>query len=188
MTLRSHSFRKPATPPVDHLRLLPSLSTLPVSAAVQPASSQTIPASPPNDGEEWSRIDDDYHTIIMPGITRTGNTRISTATSRAMPRLKGAIADLYCASISNSGFNWSVSPSVTELEILMVDWVGRMLGLDEAFLSTSRSGKGGGVILGSASEVALTVAIAARERYWVCSLSSILCQPLRMARVEQATA
>lgn len=77
---------------------------------------------------------------------------------------EGAIADLYCASISNPGFNWSVSPSVTELEILMVDWVGRMLGLDEAFLSTSQSGKGGGVILGSASEVALTVAIAARER------------------------
>ncbi len=55
-----------------------------------------------------------------------------------------------------------MSPSVTELEILMVDWVGRMLGLDEAFLSTS--GTGGGIILGSASEVALTVAIAARER------------------------
>ncbi|CDR99979.1 hypothetical protein, partial [Sporisorium scitamineum] len=43
---------------------------------------------------------------------------------------EGAIADLYCASISNPGFNWSVSPSVTELEVLMVDWVGRMLGLD----------------------------------------------------------
>lgn len=62
------------------------------------------------------------------------------------------------------GFNWACSPSVTELEIITLDWIAKMLGLNESFWSTSSSGTGGGIILGSASEVALTVAIAARER------------------------
>ncbi len=77
---------------------------------------------------------------------------------------EGILADMLAASISNPAFNWSCSPSVTELEIVMLDWVARMLGLSEDFCSTSASGTGGGIILGSASEVAVTVAIAARER------------------------
>lgn len=39
-----------------------------------------------------------------------------------------------------------------------------MLGLSDDFLSTSPSGLGGGIILGSASEVCVTMAIGARER------------------------
>lgn len=74
------------------------------------------------------------------------------------------LADLHTAAISNPGFNWSVSPSVTELEIIMCDWVAKMLGLSTDFTSASASGLGGGIILNSASEVAITVAIAARER------------------------
>ncbi|GAC76266.1 hypothetical protein PANT_20d00029 [Moesziomyces antarcticus T-34] len=142
-------FRKAGYAAVDRIcDYYASLAERPVSAQVQPGFlSASIPTSAPETGEAWERIDNDYHSVIMPGITHC---------------FEGALADLYCASISNPGFNWSVSPSVTELEILMVDWVGRMLGLDDAFLSTS--GTGGGIILGSASEVALTVAIAARER------------------------
>lgn len=141
-----------------------NLSSLPVSSPVSPGFlSRSIPPLPPRNGEDWPTIDNDYHNIIMPGITHWQHPNFYGyfPCNASFP---GAIADLYCAAISNPGFNWSVSPSVTELEILMVDWVGRMLGLDESFLSTSKSGKGGGIILGSASEVALTVAIAARER------------------------
>lgn len=74
------------------------------------------------------------------------------------------LADLHMAAISNPGFNWSVSPSVTELEFIMCDWVAKMLGLSAEFTSASVSGVGGGVILNSASEVTITVSIAARER------------------------
>ena len=135
-----------------------------MAAQVSPGFlSSSIPTSPPEESEPWSRIDNDYHTVIMPGITHWQHPNFY-GYFPCNASFEGAIADLYCASISNPGFNWSVSPSVTELEILMVDWVGRMLGLDEEWLSTSKSKKGGGVVLGSASEVALTVAIAARER------------------------
>ncbi|SJX66387.1 related to Aromatic-L-amino-acid decarboxylase [Sporisorium reilianum f. sp. reilianum] len=158
-------FRKAGYAAVDRIcDYYASLATLPVSAAVEPGFlSASIPPTPPEHGQEWSQIDSDYHRIIMRGITHWQHPNFY-GYFPCNASFEGAIADLYCASISNPGFNWSVSPSVTELEILMVDWVGRMLGLDEAVLSGEGKGVGGGVVLGSASEVALTVAIAARER------------------------
>lgn len=35
---------------------------------------------------------------------------------------------------------------MTELEIIMLDWFGRMIGLPDAFLPFTENGKGGGVI------------------------------------------
>ena len=59
------------------------------------------------------------------------------------------------------GFNWQTSPSCTELETITSDWVAKMCGLHTSFLST---GKGGGVIQGSASESVIVAIVAARER------------------------
>lgn len=44
----------------------------------------------------------------------------------------------------------------------MMDWMARLLGLSDSFLTSLKTG--GGLILGSASESALTAAMAARER------------------------
>lgn len=44
----------------------------------------------------------------------------------------------------------------------MLNWMARIFGLSNDFLTTSD--KGGAIILGTASEVAITVAVAARER------------------------
>ncbi|KAJ1024120.1 hypothetical protein NDA16_002959 [Ustilago loliicola] len=159
------AFRKAGYAAVDRIcDYYSSLSNLPVSSAVSPGFlSSSIPLTAPEKGEPFSQIDSDYHSIILPGITHWQHPNFY-GYFPCNTTFEGLIADLYAASISNPGFNWSVSPSVTELEILMVDWVGRMLGLDEEWLSTSKSGNGGGVILGSASEVALTIAIGAREK------------------------
>ncbi|KDN44103.1 PLP-dependent transferase [Tilletiaria anomala UBC 951] len=141
-----------------------NLEQRPVWAPVKPGFlGKSIPDSAPEEGEAWTVIFRDWEKVIMPGITHWQHPNFyayfpSNATK------EGILADMLAASISNPGFNWSCSPSVTELEILMMDWVAKMLGLSDHFLSTGPSGKGGGVILGSASEVALTIAIAARER------------------------
>ncbi|CAD7064156.1 unnamed protein product [Tilletia caries] len=74
------------------------------------------------------------------------------------------LADLYASSVSNPGFNWSCSPSCTELELITVDWWAKVLGLDPAFQCNAPGSQGGGIIHGSASEVCITIAIAARER------------------------
>ncbi|KAJ2547189.1 hypothetical protein EV175_005318 [Coemansia sp. RSA 1933] len=65
------------------------------------------------------------------------------------------------------GFNWICSPAATELETVVLDWLGKLIGLDKRFLSIKEDGTegiGGGVIQGSASEAQIVAMIAARER------------------------
>uniref|UniRef100_A0A452R176 Aromatic-L-amino-acid decarboxylase n=1 Tax=Ursus americanus TaxID=9643 RepID=A0A452R176_URSAM len=57
----------------------------------------------------------------------------------------------------------AASPACTELETVMMDWLGKMLKLPEAFLA-GQVGEGGGVIQGSASEATLVALLAARTK------------------------
>ncbi|XP_031791874.1 aromatic-L-amino-acid decarboxylase isoform X6 [Piliocolobus tephrosceles] len=57
----------------------------------------------------------------------------------------------------------AASPACTELETVMMDWLGKMLELPKAFL-TEKAGEGGGVIQGSASEATLVALLAARTK------------------------
>ncbi|KJH44331.1 pyridoxal-dependent decarboxylase domain protein [Dictyocaulus viviparus] len=51
---------------------------------------------------------------------------------------------------------------MTELEIIMLNWFGKMIGLPKEFLPLTEGGKGGGVIQGSASECNFVSLLAAR--------------------------
>ncbi|MGB8524219.1 MAG: pyridoxal-dependent decarboxylase, partial [Candidatus Acidiferrales bacterium] len=68
---------------------------------------------------------------------------------------------LLSSGLGVQGMLWVTSPACTEVETLVLDWLARMLGLPEAFLS---SGSGGGVIQDSASSSSLCAILAARER------------------------
>ncbi|PNJ39571.1 DDC isoform 6 [Pongo abelii] len=57
----------------------------------------------------------------------------------------------------------AASPACTELETVMMDWLGKMLELPKAFLA-EKAGEGGGVIQGSASEATLVALLAARTK------------------------
>ncbi|XP_053205533.1 uncharacterized protein LOC128389905 isoform X2 [Panonychus citri] len=72
------------------------------------------------------------------------------------------LADMLTDAISCIGFSWAASPSCTELETIMLDWMGKAIGLPEKFLCFAENSKGGGVIEGSASECILVTLLAAR--------------------------
>jgi len=55
------------------------------------------------------------------------------------------------------------SPACTELEVVMLDWLGKMLDLPAEFLACS-GGKGGGVIQGTASEATLVALLGAKAK------------------------
>ncbi|XP_016362411.1 aromatic-L-amino-acid decarboxylase-like [Sinocyclocheilus anshuiensis] len=57
----------------------------------------------------------------------------------------------------------AASPACTELETVMLDWLGKMLKLPEDFLAGTE-GRGGGVIQGTASEATLIALLAARSK------------------------
>lgn len=76
----------------------------------------------------------------------------------------GILGEMYSAAFTSANFSWICSPAATELETIVMDWLCKLLGLPDCYLSTSPSG-GGGVIQGSASEAVATVTVAARDRY-----------------------
>ncbi|XP_064409322.1 aromatic-L-amino-acid decarboxylase-like isoform X2 [Latimeria chalumnae] len=55
------------------------------------------------------------------------------------------------------------SPACTELEIVMLDWLGKMINLPEQFLACSNRG-GGGAIMGTACEATLVSLLASRTK------------------------
>lgn len=61
------------------------------------------------------------------------------------------------------GFSWIASPACTELEVVMLDWLGKMLGLPQEFLASS-GGLGGGVIQGTASESTFIALLGAKAK------------------------
>ncbi|ERN11249.1 hypothetical protein AMTR_s00024p00231980 [Amborella trichopoda] len=63
--------------------------------------------------------------------------------------------------LSTVGFNWLSSPAATELESIVIDWIGKMLCLPKSFLFS----EGGGVVLqGTTCEAILCTLAAARDR------------------------
>ena len=73
------------------------------------------------------------------------------------------LADILSGSLACIGFTWKASPACTELEMVMMDWLAKMILLPSYFLFSSK-GKGGGVIQGTASEATLVALLAARNR------------------------
>ncbi|CAG2060040.1 unnamed protein product, partial [Timema podura] len=54
------------------------------------------------------------------------------------------------------------SPACTELETIVMNWLGKMIGLPEEFLHVRSDSKGGGVIQTTASEATFVCLLAGR--------------------------
>ena len=73
----------------------------------------------------------------------------------------GFLGEMLCSGLNIVGFNWISSPAATELESIVMDWVGNLLKLPSSFLF---SGNGGGVLHGSTCEAIVCTLAAARDR------------------------
>ncbi|XP_017776880.1 PREDICTED: aromatic-L-amino-acid decarboxylase-like [Nicrophorus vespilloides] len=116
----------------------------------------------PQQGEKWQDILKDMDRVILPGITHwhSPNFHAYYPTANSYPAIVG---EMMSAGLGVVGFNWIASPACTELEVVMMDWLGKLLELPKEFLNESE-GPGGGVIQGSASEATLIGLLAAKER------------------------
>ncbi|VAH85798.1 unnamed protein product [Triticum turgidum subsp. durum] len=73
----------------------------------------------------------------------------------------GALGEALTAGINVVPFTWAASPSATELEMLVVYWLGKALHLPKSLLF---AGGGGGTLLGTSCEAILCTLVAARDR------------------------
>lgn len=73
---------------------------------------------------------------------------------------------LFCFSITHqqSFLFQAASPACTELETIVMDWLGKAIGLPNDFITSSKGSRGGGVIQTSASECVLVSMLAARNQ------------------------
>lgn len=133
----------------------------PVLSQVKPGEIRAkLPDAYPQQGDDFGSILKDLNHIILPGIThwQSPNFFAYFPANTSGPAILG---DLISSGLGVQGMLWATSPSCTELETHVLDWLAEMLGLPDKFKSSS---SGGGVIQDSASSAVLCSALAARER------------------------
>ncbi|KAK3323939.1 pyridoxal phosphate-dependent transferase [Cercophora scortea] len=161
----SEGFREAAVSSIDEIiSYFDNISTRSVVSTVEPGYlRKLLPSTAPEDGEPWADIQRDMEAKILPGITHWQHPGFHAffPCATSYPSILG---ELYSSALSGACFNWICSPAVTELETIVLDWLARMLGLPDCYLSTGPT-RGGGVIQGSASEAVVTAMVAARDKY-----------------------
>jgi aromatic-L-amino-acid/L-tryptophan decarboxylase len=149
--LRAHGHRV-----VDWIAdYLAGVGERPVLAQVSPGEVRAgLPAAPPEDPEPFDTALDDLDAVIMPGITHWNHPAFHAyfAITGSGP---GILGEALTAALNVNGMLWRTSPSATELEEAVVDWLRQMLGLP---------GDLRGVILDTASVATMVSLAAARER------------------------
>lgn len=138
-----------------------SIERFPVLSRVAPGEvRQGLPPEPPLQGEAFPSFLSDLDRVIIPGIThwQSPNFFAYFPANASGPAILG---DLLSSALGVQGMLWATSPACTELETHVLDWLVKMLGLPDKFLSSS---SGGGVIQDTASSATLCAMLAARER------------------------
>ncbi|KAI8815492.1 putative aromatic amino acid decarboxylase [Cladochytrium replicatum] len=160
-------FRRRGYETIDRIaRYYEELEKYPVLSQVTPGYlAKLLPHEAPEDPDDFSLIQKDFEEKIIPGITHWQSPNFFSffPSNSTFP---GILADMYSDMLNVIAFNWQTSPAATELEMLALDWVAKLLGLSQKFLSKSCNpeARGGGVIHGSASEAVCTAIIAACDR------------------------
>ncbi|XP_076663371.1 aromatic-L-amino-acid decarboxylase [Andrena cerasifolii] len=124
--------------------------------------SQFLPEEAPQKAETWQEVLKDVERYIIPGVTHWNSPHFHAfyPTANSYPAIVG---DILSTGIGCIGFSWLASPACTELEVITMNWLGKLIGLPQEFLNCSE-GPGGGVIQGSASEATLVCLLAAKEQ------------------------
>jgi aromatic-L-amino-acid decarboxylase len=127
----------------------------PVLASVLPGEVRgRFPECPPRNGRSLDEILDDFEDKIVPGVTHWNHPSFFAYFS-ITGSYPGILGELLSAALNVNGMLWRTSPALTELEMLSLDYLRRLLELDAAFF---------GQILDTASTSSLVAMAAARER------------------------
>ncbi|XP_045766403.1 aromatic-L-amino-acid decarboxylase-like isoform X1 [Maniola jurtina] len=123
---------------------------------------KTAPENAPEQPEKWEHVLKEFCEIVMPGVTHWHSPQFHAYFPHGSS-FGNIIGSLLSEGIAVMGFTWIASPACTELEVVTMNWLGKLLGLPEEFLNCS-PGPGGGIIQGSASEAALVGLLAAKDK------------------------
>jgi aromatic-L-amino-acid decarboxylase len=151
----AEAFRVAAHRVVDLMAdYLAAVEDHPVFPAISPGSiAARLPAAPPEDPESLDVILADYVALIEPNATHWQHPGFFAyfASTASGP---GILGEMLIAALGQNPMLWRTSPSGTELEQIVVDWLRQALGLPEAF---------DGLLTDTASTSSLIALAAARQ-------------------------
>jgi len=114
---------------------------------------RSLPSHAPEEGEPFERILADFERLVIPGITHWNHPRFFAyfATSAAPVAI---LAEALAATLDVKAMLWRTSPAATELESVVMGWLGELIGVPAAWT---------GIIYDTASIAGFTALAAARE-------------------------
>lgn len=132
-----------------------NIEEYPVKSTVKPGDILAqLPAAPPAESEDMTRIMSDFESIIMPGITHWQSPNFF-AYFPANGSYPSILAEMLTAALGTQCMVWDTSPAAAELEERVMDWLKSMTGLPADW---------SGVIQDTASTSTLVAILSARER------------------------
>ena len=153
--MSSEAFRAAAHRVVDLMAdYVAGVERFPVLPAIAPGSiAERLPTSAPDEPQDLDRILDDYLALIEPNGTHWQHPGFfayfpSTASG------PGMLGEMLTAALGQNPMLWRTSPSATELEQVVVDWLRQALGLPDGF---------DGLLTDTASTSSLIALAAARQ-------------------------
>ncbi|KAI3850261.1 hypothetical protein MKW92_047563 [Papaver armeniacum] len=142
-----------------------NVESYPVRSHVEPGYlRKRLPESAPNNSESIETILQDVTNDIIPGLTHWQSPNYF-AYFPSSGSIAGFLGEMLSTGFNVVGFNWMSSPAATELESIVMNWLGQMLTLPKSFLfSSDGSSGGGGVLQGTTCEAILCTLTAARDK------------------------
>ncbi|XP_060025099.1 histidine decarboxylase isoform X2 [Lagenorhynchus albirostris] len=162
--LEPEEYRRRGKEMVDYIcQYLSSVQERRVTPDVRPGYLRAqLPESAPEEPDSWDSIFGDIERIIMPGVVHWQSPHMH-AYYPALTSWPSLLGDMLADAINCLGFTWASSPVCTELEMNVMDWLAKMLGLPEHFLHHHPGSQGGGVLQSTVSESTLIALLAARK-------------------------
>ncbi|XP_053321114.1 histidine decarboxylase isoform X2 [Spea bombifrons] len=162
--MESEEYRRRGKELVDYIcQYLTTVRERRVNPDVQPGYMRALlPDCAPMESESWDSIFRDIEDIIMPGVVHWQSPHMH-AYFPALTSWPSLLGDMLADAINCLGFTWASSPACTELEMNVMDWLAKMLGLPRHFLHHCPNSKGGGVLQSTVSESTLIALLAARK-------------------------
>uniref|UniRef100_A0A8D3CA07 Histidine decarboxylase n=1 Tax=Scophthalmus maximus TaxID=52904 RepID=A0A8D3CA07_SCOMX len=123
---------------------------------------ELLPDTAPSEPEDWASIFNDIEKVIMPGVVHWQSPHMH-AYYPSLTSWPSMLGDMLADAINCVGFTWASSPACTELEMNVMDWLCKALGLPSFFLHHHPDSRGGGILQSTVSESTLVALLAARK-------------------------
>jgi aromatic-L-amino-acid decarboxylase len=154
--VNSEEFRKNGHEFVDWMAdYLEGIENYPVKPDIEPGDIyKQLPLSAPEQAESMDDIFKDFKDIILPGMTHWQSPSFHAyfPGNNSKPSI---LAEMLTATMGAQCMVWATSPAATELEDMLMEWLRKMVGLNDKWTGSIQNG---------ASDSTLNAILTAREK------------------------